>query len=94
MRILGTEHFCLILRLFIFLYYLYFDTKNLRPHLSHLRKGGNMSIISVNNLTFGYNEQENNIFNDVSFNLDTNWKLGLIRKKWKRKNNFFKYFNR
>ena len=52
-----------------------------------------MSIISVNNLTFGYNEQENNIFNDVSFNLDTNWKLGLIRKKWKRKNNFFKYFN-
>ena len=61
--------------------------------MSHLRKGGNMSIISVNNLTFGYNEQENNIFNDLSFNLDTNWKLGLIRKKWKRKNNFFKYFN-
>lgn len=30
-----------------------------------------MSLISVNNLTFGYDGICNNIFEDVSFNIDT-----------------------
>ena len=30
-----------------------------------------MSLISVNNLTFGYDGSLNNIFENVSFNIDT-----------------------
>ena len=52
--------------------------------------GGAMSLISVNNLTFGYNGSYNNIFEDVSFNIDTNWKLGLIGRNGKGKTTFLK----
>ena len=45
-----------------------------------------MSLISVNNLTFHYEGSSDNIFEDVSFQIDTNWKL-------KRKNNFSEAFN-
>lgn len=34
-----------------------------------------MSQISVNNLSFGYDGLLNNVFEDVSFNIDTDWKL-------------------
>ena len=34
-----------------------------------------MSLISVNNLTFGYDGSFNNIFENVSFNIDKDWKL-------------------
>ena len=44
-----------------------------------------MSLISVNNLTFGYDESYNNIFEDVSFNIDIDCKLGLIGRKGKGK---------
>jgi len=44
-----------------------------------------MSLISVNNLTFIYNGSYNNIFEDVSFNIDTEWKLGLIGRNEKGK---------
>ncbi len=37
-----------------------------------------MSMISVNNLTFCYEGSYDNIFEDVSFNIDTDWKLGFI----------------
>ena len=33
-----------------------------------------MSLISVNNLTFGYDGSYNNIFEDVSFDIDTDWR--------------------
>lgn len=49
-----------------------------------------MSLISVNNLTFGYDGSYNNIFEDVSFNIDTNWKLGLIGRNGKGKTTFLK----
>ena len=41
--------------------------------------GGKMSLISVNNLTFGYDGSYNNIFEDVSFNIDTDWKCLISR---------------
>jgi len=44
-----------------------------------------MSLISINNLTFIYNGSYNNIFEDVSFNIDTEWKLGLIGRNEKGK---------
>lgn len=47
-----------------------------------------MSLISVNNLTFGYDGSFNNIFENVSFNIDTDWKLGLIGRMVKEKLHF------
>ena len=49
-----------------------------------------MSLISVNNLTFCYDGSYNNIFEDVSFNIDTDWKLGLIGRNGKGKTTFLK----
>ena len=49
-----------------------------------------MSLISVNNLTFGYDGSTNNVFEDVSFNIDTDWKLGLIGRNGKGKTTFLK----
>ena len=49
-----------------------------------------MSQISVKNLTFGYNGSYNNIFEDVSFNIDTDWKLGLIGRNGKGKTTLLK----
>ena len=49
-----------------------------------------MSLISVNHLTFGYDGSYNNIFEDVSFGIDTDWKLGLIGRNGKGKTTFLK----
>ena len=49
-----------------------------------------MSLISVNNLTFRYDGSYNNIFENVSFNIDTDWKLGLIGRNGKGKTTFLK----
>ena len=42
----------------------------------HMR-GDFMSLIHVQNLTFAYEGSYDNIFDNVSFDLDTNWKLGF-----------------
>ena len=49
-----------------------------------------MSIINVNNLTFRYEGSLNNVFENVSFNIDTDWKLGLIGRNGKGKTTFLK----
>ena len=49
-----------------------------------------MSQIKVDNLTFRYDGNINNIFENVSFNIDTEWKLGLIGRNGKGKTTFFK----
>ena len=49
-----------------------------------------MSLISVKNLTFGYDGSLNNIFENVSFYIDTDWKLGLIGRNGKGKTTFLK----
>ena len=49
-----------------------------------------MSLINVNNLTFGYDGNLSNIFENVSFNIDTDWKLGLIGRNGKGKTTFLK----
>ena len=49
-----------------------------------------MSMIRVNNLTFGYDGSINNVFENVSFNIDTDWKLGLIGRNGKGKTTFLK----
>lgn len=47
-----------------------------------------MAQISVNNLTFAYEGSFDNIFEDVSFSVDTDWKLGFIGRNGKGKTTF------
>lgn len=49
-----------------------------------------MSSIQVSHLTFGYEGSYDLIFDNVSFSIDTNWKLGLIGRNGKGKTTFLK----
>ena len=49
-----------------------------------------MSMIQVSHLTFGYEGSFDNIFEDVSFQIDTDWKLGFIGRNGRGKNHLFK----
>lgn len=49
-----------------------------------------MSLINVQNLTFSYEGSKDIIFDDVSFQIDTNWKLGFIGRNGKGKTTFLK----
>ena len=64
--------------------------EDLAENLNFIQIGGAMSLISVNNLTFGYDGICNNIFENVSFNIDTDWKLGLIGRNGKGKTTLLK----
>ena len=44
-----------------------------------------MSMIRAENLTFAYPASYDNIFEDVNFQIDTNWKLGLIGRNGRGK---------
>ena len=47
-----------------------------------------MSMIKVSNLTFNYETHPDYIFENVSFTIDTNWKLGFIGRNGKGKTTF------
>ena len=47
-----------------------------------------MAQINVNNLTFYYEGSFDNIFDNVSFSIDTNWKLGFVGRNGKGKTTF------
>ena len=47
-----------------------------------------MAQIQVTNLTFSYEGSYDTIFNDVTFMIDTDWKLGLIGRNGKGKTTF------
>ncbi|MFA5676606.1 MAG: ABC-F type ribosomal protection protein [Christensenellales bacterium] len=49
-----------------------------------------MSLISVNKLNFTYDGSYINIFEDVSFQIDTNWKLGFTGRNGRGKTTFLK----
>ena len=49
-----------------------------------------MSNIQIANLTFGYEGSTENIFENVSFNIDTDWKIGLIGRNGRGKTTFLK----
>ncbi|MED3550057.1 Lsa family ABC-F type ribosomal protection protein [Cytobacillus praedii] len=48
-----------------------------------------MSMIQVQNLTFSYPSSFDNIFEDVNFQIDTDWKLGFIGRNGRGKTTFF-----
>ena len=47
-----------------------------------------MSLINVTNLTFAYDGSYDNIFENVSFQLDTNWRLGFTGRNGRGKTTF------
>lgn len=47
-----------------------------------------MSMIKVENLTFSYPSCYDNIFESVSFEIDTNWRLGFIGRNGRGKTTF------
>lgn len=47
-----------------------------------------MSLITINNLTFSYDTSYDNIFENVSFQIDTDWKLGLTGRNGRGKTTF------
>ena len=47
-----------------------------------------MSLINVTNLTFGYDGSYDNIFENVSFQIDTDWKLGFAGRNGRGKTTF------
>lgn len=47
-----------------------------------------MSMINISNLTFAYDSSYDNIFENVSFQIDTDWKLGFIGRNGRGKTTF------
>lgn len=47
-----------------------------------------MATITVSNLSFNYDGSYDNIFENVSFSIDTNWKLGFIGRNGRGKTTF------
>lgn len=48
-----------------------------------------MSMIKVEHLTFSYPSSYDNIFEDVNFQIDTDWKLGFVGRNGRGKTTFF-----
>lgn len=49
-----------------------------------------MSLINVSKLTFSYGNSFDNIFEDVSFSIDTDWRLGFCGRNGRGKTTFLK----
>jgi len=49
-----------------------------------------MSLINVQNLTFAYDGSYENVFENVSFQLDTDWKTGLVGRNGRGKTTFLR----
>ena len=47
-----------------------------------------MSMIRVENLTFSYPSSYDNIFENVNFQIDTDWKLGFVGRNGRGKTTF------
>lgn len=49
-----------------------------------------MALIQVKDLTFGYDGNPDNVFEHVTFQMDTNWKLGFIGRNGRGKTTFLR----
>lgn len=47
-----------------------------------------MSLINIQNLTFSYDSSDKKIFDNVSFQIDTDWKIGLVGRNGRGKTTF------
>lgn len=58
------------------------------PYFSREDKA--VSLINILNLTFAYEGGHENIFKNVSFQIDTDWKLGFTGRNGRGKTTFLK----
>jgi len=49
-----------------------------------------MSLINISNLTFAYDGSYDNVFTNVNFQIDTDWKLGFCGRNGRGKTTFLK----
>ena len=49
-----------------------------------------MSMINISNLTFGYDGSSENVFENVSFRIDTDWRLGFTGRNGRGKTTFLR----
>jgi len=49
-----------------------------------------MAVINITNLTFAYDGSYDNVFENVSFQIDTDWKLGFIGRNGRGKTTFLR----
>ena len=49
-----------------------------------------MALIRVSNLTFAYDGSYDNVFENVSFQIDTDWKLGFTGRNGRGKTTFLR----
>lgn len=52
------------------------------------REVDDMAQIKINNVTFGYEGSYDNIFENLSFSVDTDWRLGFIGRNGKGRPHF------
>ncbi len=52
-----------------------------------------MSEINVSHLSFSYPGRYEKVFDDTSFIINTDWKLGIIGRNGKGKTNFLRILN-
>ena len=52
-----------------------------------------MSMIKIENLTFSYPGSYDPVFEQINFQIDTDWKLGLIGRNGRGKTTFLKNMN-
>lgn len=75
----------------VFSQFFYFSVGNQKfLNLYRKKEATDMSLIAVSNLTFGYDGSSDFIFEEVSFQIDTNWKLGFIGRNGRGKTTFLK----
>ena len=53
-----------------------------------LKEAVQLSLLQVSNLTFCYEGNSDNVFENVSFSIDTDWKTGFIGRNGKGKTTF------
>ena len=51
-----------------------------------------MAQIQVSDLTFSYDSNADNVLENVNFNIDTDWKLGMIGRNGKGKTTLLNLF--
>ncbi len=59
-----------------------------KKFVNNKKRGDYMSLINIQNLTFSYDNSDKKIFDNVSFQIDTDWKIGLVGRNGRGKTTF------
>ena len=75
---------------FLGVFWLFVSCKDFLAAHFLLKEAIEMSMLKVENLTFAYDGSFDNIFENVSFQIDTDWKLGFVGRNGRGKTTFLK----